>query len=499
MTNTIGEIIADGHARVQAGYDICRDPPVDDKTHCDRLLDANKSLLLCSDLDRPLTCFFDFPLATDYILNTVKPISNFDSIRKFRPVFNALDVIPRARRPVTWSSSKANLRGTSCYEIPGTINGVRVNALPDWGSAVDAVSEGFARRHGLRIKASDTQSIRLIGGHRAESVGRIVGHFKFQGEKHVYRREFHVLRKSVYDLVLGRNFLDRTETFTEHRHRVVKRIRSCVQKGKRLFLLDESPKERLRCTVNGAEASAFPDTGSELMLVSGDFVRRNKLEVRCGRKYRRRVELINGSVICTDGMVLDAELQFAIPPTLSQEQDYDQFLGFTAGLSSLTSNGGPMAKTTFICDLHVIEDLPYDIILSNDFIFQNQVFSRFKSLFYSGLANTSPGDIIMDNRLLFVRNKSTRSSWFSRWHRLPQSEANTSESSLSTNKQENMLTPLVPLQRGPSWEERWEIEEARRNQAQLRMAPLTGPQKSVEQSSENQKQAIWDRENPRPP
>ncbi|KAM6535988.1 hypothetical protein FALCPG4_005511 [Fusarium falciforme] len=81
-----------------------------------------------------------------------------------------------------------------------------------------------------------------------------------------------------------------------------------------------------------------------------------------------------------------------------------------------------------------------------------------------------------------MRNRSIKSSWFSRWRRLPQSEANT-----------------IPLQGGSSWEERWEIEEARRNRVQLWIASLLEPQKSDEQRSENHGQAIWDRDNPRPP
>ncbi|KAH7013424.1 hypothetical protein EDB80DRAFT_371765 [Ilyonectria destructans] len=391
---------------------------------------------------------------------------------------------PHAQRPITWSPSEASLRGVKCYEVPGTINSVPVNALPDWGSAVNAVSEDFARRHGLKIKATDTQPIRLLGGHIAESVGRIVGHFKFQGERHDYRRKFHVLRKSVYDMVLGRKFLDQTKTLTQFCHRIVQRVRPCVQKGRRLFLLDESPKERLRCTINGIDASAFPDTGSELMLVSGDFVRRNKLNVNRGNEYRRQVELIDGSTIHTDGMVLNAELQFDIPPMSSQELDYDQYLSFTAGLYSLTSRRAKVIrpKSTFICDFHVIEDLPCDIILSNEFIFQNQVFSRFESLFHSKQANTcSGGDSILDHGLLFMRIKSTRTSWFSRRPAPPESEINT-----------------IPLGGGSSWEERWEIEETRRNHSQLSITLLPEPQRSFEQRNESQRQTIWDKKNPRP-
>ena len=372
-----------------------------------------------------------------------------------------------------------------------------VNALPDCGSAVEAVSEHFARRHGLKVKATDTQSICLLGGHIAESVGRIDGHFMFQGETHVYHCVFHVLRKSVYDLVLGRKFLYQTNTLDEHRHRIVRRIRPCVQKGKRLFLLDESPKECLRCTVNGSEASAFPDTGSDLMLVSGDFVRRNKLKVCRGAEYRRQVELINGSIVRTDGMVLDAELQFDAPPTSSQELDYDQYLDFIADLSSLTNYKGVTSKATFICDLHVIDDLPCDIILSNEFIFQNQVFSRFQSLFHSKPANISLTEILAGS-LLFIRNRSVKLSLRSWLGQLFQSENNTTESSSPESGHEGMAIPLVPLQGVLPWEERWEIEEARRNKAQLRIAPLPEPQKSVEQRTEKYRQSNWDRNNPRP-
>ena len=304
-----------------------------------------------------------------------------------------------------------------CYEAPGTINGVPVDALPDTGSSVDAISEDFAKLHDLNVTLAETQSIRLLGGHVAESVGRAVGDFRFRGEKHVYRREFHVLRNSVYDLVLGRKFLDQTKTLTEFCHRIVKRVRPCVQKGSRLFLLNESPKDRLRCTVNGSEASAFADTGSDLMLVSGDFVRRNKLQVRRGERYRRQVELIDGSTIITDGMVLNAKLEFDSPPISSHELDYDQYLDFTASLSSYLSPGAnPTAKATFICDLHVIENLPCDIILSSEFIFENQVFSRLKHLFYTNPASiASSSHVVQDDSLLFIRNKGARFRFF--WRR----------------------------------------------------------------------------------
>ncbi|RSL92248.1 hypothetical protein CEP52_013916 [Fusarium oligoseptatum] len=361
--------------------------------------------------------------------------------------------------PITWSPKNDNqLRGVTCYEVPGTINDVPVEALPDWGSAIEAISEAFARQHGFSIEATDTETIRLPGGNITQSVGRVVGDFKFQRESDVYHCEFHVLQGSVFDLVLGRRFLDLTKTLTDFSHRIVERVRPCYQKGSRLFVMGESPKDRLRCIVNGFKASALPDTGSELMLCSGDFVHRHKLTVHKGTKYQRQVVLIDGSTMRTDGMVKGAELQFDAPPISSPSLDYSLYLSFIIGLTSLTGGKGKAPrKATFICDLYVIESLPYDIILSNEFIFQYGIFSWFQHLFYSTSPNVSPNEqASVDNSLLFIR---ARRPGRPLRRQPPQTETNT-----------------IPLQRGLSWEGRWEIEETRRNRAMLRIASLPEPQ-----------------------
>lgn len=147
-----------------------------------------------------------------------------------------------------------------------------------------------------------------------------MGAFKFQGEQQTYTRHFCVLRDCVFDMVLDREFLQKTKTLTDFCHRIVERVRPCIQKESRLFLLDETPKDRIRCSVNGVRAAAFPDTRSDLMLISGDFTRRNGLKIRRGRQYRRQVQLADGSLIRTDGMVLGAGLEFAALPLLSPRE-----------------------------------------------------------------------------------------------------------------------------------------------------------------------------------
>ncbi|KAG7284293.1 hypothetical protein NEMBOFW57_010662 [Staphylotrichum longicolle] len=300
-------------------------------------------------------------------------------------------------------------------------------------------------------------------------------------------------------MVLGRDFLKQTKTLTDFCHRIVARVRPCVKQGGRLFLLDESPKDQIRCTVNGSDAGAFPDTGSDLMLVSGDFARRNKLKVYRGREYRRQVELADGSMILTDGMVLDAELVFDAPPMSSpRELDLDEYLAYDRELTALV-NGTQGAKTAkdksiFICDLHVVDDLPCDIILSSDFIFEQQVFSRFKHLFTaepppasrsSHHISASSVKADLGDYLLFIRS-TKKGSWLFRSRNRPPSPPNSGTSN------------AVPAT-AQAWEELWEAEEARRNHVQLRIASLPDSLKVVEQRAEILRQEEWDRNHPRPP
>ncbi|KAK4454922.1 hypothetical protein QBC34DRAFT_391050 [Podospora aff. communis PSN243] len=402
-------------------------------------------------------------------------------------------------------SYEPQLLGLKNWEVPGTLDGVPVDALPDWGSSVDAISEEFARKHEMEVEEADKLLIRLPGGSTAESYGRVMGRFQFQGETQVYERCFRVLRNSVHDMVLGRPFLDMTKTLTDFSRRIVSRIRPCVRDGSRLFLLDESPLDRIRCSVNGIETAAFPDTGSDLMLVSGSFARQNNFHVHRQSRYRQDVQLIDGSVVRTDGMVLGAELSFdGSLVSSSREVNYYDYLDHSRRLSALTgrkskASDGSSTNTTFICDFHVIESLPCDIILSNEFIFKNQVFSQFKHLFFSGQLSPMQGDAsILDGEmdiercLLFMRLKRTRKSWFRR-------QSQQLQSSDGNVQNGQTVVPLQQVASQPTWEELWEMEERRRNMVQLWMSSLPEPRRSGEQREEWRRREDWDRAHPRLP
>ena len=275
----------------------------------------------------------------------------------------------------------------------------------------NAISAAFAARHRLRVVPTASEFIGILGTNRAESIGRVSACFRFQGEERAYWREFHVLRKSVCDVVLGKHFLDETKTLTEFARRIVERVRLCLRRHDRLFLLDESPRDLIRCTINGAEAGAFPGTGSDLVIMSEGFALNNDFPIFTGEEYFQEVQLMDRSVVWTSGMVLGAKLGFDVSSGDMESLEQNEYLSFAAGLAS--SKGGEVHevdKMIFVCDLHVIDNLPFDIILSGDFIFKNKVFSNFQHLFIAsatgaeGLKNKTPEE----QQLLFVRKRTSR-------------------------------------------------------------------------------------------
>ena len=146
-----------------------------------------------------------------------------------------------------------------------------------------------------------------------------------------------------------------------------------------------------------------------MMLISGAFAKRHGFKIRREAKYRRWVELVDGSTIMTDGTVCGANLEFDVPFEDRLSLDHDGYVDFAAGLSSEMGRTSDTKTTTFICDLHVIQDLPCDIILSGEFIFKNNVFGKFQGLFMDDSEKEGEG-VSMASRdcLLFIRKRLKR-------------------------------------------------------------------------------------------
>lgn len=255
-------------------------------------------------------------------------------------------------------------------EVSGTVNNVPVSALADTGSCIDVISESFARRHNLQIDRSQRQEIKLPKG-MLKTVGKTLVIFRFTDDATEHPRWFHILKRSYYEVVLGREFLNMTETCTTYKNRIQQRLVPCIKSGNCLFLLGDPEQDTIKCTINEREGKALADTGSDLMLISGKFARNSGFRVRRERRFRRHISFIDGSRAFTDGMVLSANIQVDLPDLpYGAELDYSEYVSSTINDSSLTEQE---QLSPFVYDLHVLEHLHCDIILSNHFIHDHEI------------------------------------------------------------------------------------------------------------------------------
>lgn len=302
---------------------------------------------------------------------------------------------------------KSSLATIRCLEIDGSIKGVPVFAFPDTGSCINTVSEDFTKQHNIKVDRTRTISVRLPKGNSIETVGTALAEFKFKAEETVYNLKFDVMKQSVWDVVLSERFLTETKTLTEHRSCIHERLRPCIRSGNRLCLLGQTGKDGIPCSVNGQPARALPDTGSDLMLISGDFARRNNFRVHRGKRYRRYVEFTDGSTAQTDGTVIGAELELDLPP-MPPDAEFD-YIDYLRNAENLLQPSRHRDQSTFICDLHVMDGLPCDIILGRQFIFDNSLFHRLDQLPHAeashlGIETNTSG--ALEEIFCFIREKT---------------------------------------------------------------------------------------------
>jgi hypothetical protein len=166
----------------------------------------------------------------------------------------------------------------------------------------------------------------------------------------IHNIECSVVPKFILDLVFSSKFLRDTETLTKHFKKRVKKVDGPLCKLLGLRLLGNE-KERLCGRLNGSLVAALPDSGSDVMLISDGYASREGFKVDDGRKNQLELELPDGRRVFTDGIV--------------------RALDWTFGSS----------EETIKCHFYVLKGLPVDVVLSNEFLFHFNAFSRFKSHF----------------------------------------------------------------------------------------------------------------------
>lgn len=160
-----------------------------------------------------------------------------------------------------------------------------------------------------------------------------------------------VLEKCVHPLVLGSQFLRVTQTLTKYTSRI-KNVFSNIL-GLNFLAVLEAEQYLLDGYLNGQAADIVPDTGSDIMVMSLLFAKQLGLTVYNGPEHRVKVQFIDGSEAYTIGRVRGVKWRF------------QRYLDW--GKHTLRRDG---------YEFHIIQHLPVDAIVSNDFIAKVGVFKN---------------------------------------------------------------------------------------------------------------------------
>ncbi|OCK95762.1 uncharacterized protein K441DRAFT_676645 [Cenococcum geophilum 1.58] len=256
----------------------------------------------------------------------------------------------RSARVVTGTVGKINPANKRHYEVPGNLNGAQVMAFPDTGAEKNVISLDFAVRNKLDIRRDSQLKFQLPTGKVSRSVGTAYLPWQFANEPKVFKILFSVLPECTHDVIIGGKFLKFTQTLTKFARRIKMKLLPfppCL--GAKLL---GSQRQRVWGSLDGERAVAVPDTGSDVMLVSTAYAMQRGFKISDQKDYRLELEFADGSRAFTRGLVKDVDWSF---------DDSD---------------------TSYQCDFHVLDNLPVDVVLSNDFLFDVNAFSEYDSSFF---------------------------------------------------------------------------------------------------------------------
>ncbi|KAK2603126.1 hypothetical protein N8I77_009606 [Diaporthe amygdali] len=193
--------------------------------------------------------------------------------------------------------------------------------------------------------------VHLPSGRVIRTLGKVAGLFSFSGEDNSYPLLCIVLEKSVHPLVLGSHFLRITQTLTKYTNRIKKVFSNILGLNFLGFL--EAEQSLLAGYLNDHAVDIVPDTGSDIMVMSLSFADRLGLTISEGRQDKIRVQFIDGSEAYTLGRVRGVRYK-----------------------SHWYVERGNRTIYGCDCDFYIIQHLPVDAIVSNEFVEEVGVFEN---------------------------------------------------------------------------------------------------------------------------
>jgi hypothetical protein len=241
-------------------------------------------------------------------------------------------------------------------------------ACPDSGSSNNIISLSTVKELGCEIETIDgknSNSFVLANGKRVEALGRIAADCAFEtgtqwGGQEALQCLFYVFRSLSVPLIMGIDFLDKTETYSKYMNRLIEEprpVNSLIQ-----VKSVGAPLKRLVCKLDKLIALATIDTGADLDLVSEDYARKWAFDIHKGVQF---VEFADGSVGATAGTIL---------------------VGFTIGRVVTDIDGHHFVGTSKTIEImfHVLPGLTSDILIGQDTVEELNIFRAHAESVISG-------------------------------------------------------------------------------------------------------------------
>ncbi|KAH6714408.1 hypothetical protein BKA61DRAFT_655910 [Leptodontidium sp. MPI-SDFR-AT-0119] len=250
-------------------------------------------------------------------------------------------------------------------------------ACPDSGSAKNIMSEALANECNLKIRRSpkNIKQFELGNGKCISSLGRVCVPVELMGNTlGRKKRWFYVFSVCPVPLVLGMPFLEETEILTKNRNM----LESCPAKLRNISSLlwigssrnSNSPRNRMKCSLDGHVLDAIADTGSDLNLMSLKCAKREGFQIDRRREARRRIQVGDGTETETIGQVyvhnLSLDWRKASTPDIPVDTDN------TPRDATPKTDEDPAA---FGAIFHVLPGLPCDVIFGRDLLEQTNAFN----------------------------------------------------------------------------------------------------------------------------
>lgn len=218
----------------------------------------------------------------------------------------------------------------------------------------------------------------------------------------------------VHDVVLGSDFLRRTETFTTGGHRIQRRI--ALAQPLTRFCSNGSPKQGVMGSINGHLVTASPDTGSDINVISASLAMSLNLDIDSDLEARKTILFIDGSTTNTCGVVRNARWKFGpVPPS--------EIIALSASRMSSTNNedvsdwkyrSDAEFESIFLEEFHVLMSLFHPVIQSANLLYSTNAFEACSKHFQES-HGISRKRILDSEHICVMKKKPKERSIFSKF------------------------------------------------------------------------------------